>query len=134
MESNRKNNAKIIVRCSDEKKNQLLAIKERLQVGTWLEMVELLISKKQIERPKIIIQDDLYLMKILTELKRIGNNLNQITRHCNTNRTITLNEVKQLKQLANTVSRLKNKVVKTFVVTRAKKEVLNGNCKNPPRG
>lgn len=121
MESNRKNNAKIIVRCSDEKKTELLAIKERLQVGTWLEMVELLISKKQVERPKVIIQDDLYLMKILTELKRIGNNLNQIAKHCNTNRAITLNEVKQLKQLANAVSRLKNKVVKTFVVTRAKK-------------
>lgn len=122
MESNRKNNVKIIVRCSDEKKAELLAIKERLQVDTWLEMVELLISKKQIERPKIIIQDDLYLMKILTELKRIGNNLNQIAKHCNTNRAITLNEIKQLKKLANTASRLKNKVVKTFVVTRAKKE------------
>jgi hypothetical protein len=120
MESNRKNNAKIIVRCSDEKKAELLAIKERLQVDTWLEMIELLTSKKQIDPPKIIIQDDLYLMKILTDLKRTGNNLNQLTKHCNTNKAITLNEVKQLKQLANAVSRLKNKVIKTFVITRSK--------------
>jgi len=121
MESNRKNNAKVIVRCSDEKKAELLAIKGRLQVDTWLEMVELLISKKQIDPPKIIIQDDQYLLKILTELKRIGNNINQLARHCNTNQAISFNEAKQLKQFANSVSRLKSKVIKTFVVKRAKK-------------
>jgi len=120
MECNRKNREKIIVRCSDEKKAELLGVKDRLQVSTWLEMVELLLSEKKIERPKIIIQDDQYLMKILTELRRIGNNLNQLTKHCNTNKAITLNEIKQLKQLATSVSRLKNKVIKTFVVKRAK--------------
>jgi len=121
MKSERKNKEKIIVRCSDEKKTELLAIKECLQVDTWLEMIELLISKKQIDPPKIIIQDDLYLMKILTDLKRTGINLNQLTKHCNTNKAITLNELKQLKTLANTVSKLKNKVIKTFVITRSKK-------------
>lgn len=121
MECNRKNKEKIIVRCSDEKKAELLAIKESLQAETWLEMVELLISEKEIAPPKVIIQDDMYLMKILTELRRIGNNLNQLTRHCNTNKAISLDEVKQLKQLATSVSRLKNKVIKTFVVKRAKK-------------
>ncbi|WP_019613505.1 plasmid mobilization relaxosome protein MobC [Psychromonas ossibalaenae] len=121
MECNRKNKEKIIIRCSGEKKAELVAIKESLQVDTWLEMVELLISEKEIGPPKVIIQDDMYLMKILTELRRIGNNLNQLTRHCNTNKAISVDEVKQLKKLATSVSRLKNKVITTFVVKRAKK-------------
>jgi len=120
MDKNRKSNAKIIIRCTAEQKAALLQTKTQLRSGTWIELIEKLVKKKKIEQPRAIIQDDVYLLDILQELKRIGVNLNQSTKLANINKTITSAETAQLKKLANSVSSLKNKVLKTFVITRAK--------------
>ncbi len=116
----RKNNTKIIIRCSAEQKELLLQTKVQLQAGTWIELIERLLKKKKINLPKAIIQDDVYLLEILSQLRFIGNNLNQITKISHQNKTITPAETLQLKKLAMSVSTLKNKVLKSFVITRAK--------------
>ncbi|TXK93070.1 plasmid mobilization relaxosome protein MobC [Methylococcaceae bacterium CS1] len=116
----RNNNKKIVIRCTDKEKESLLRTKIQLKARTWLELVEKLRHKKKIEAPKIIIQDSLYLFEILTQLKRCGNNLNQITRTSNRNKTITESETIQLKKLAIQISSLKNKVLKTIVINGKK--------------
>ena len=116
----RKNNTKIIIRCSAEQKNALQQTKVQLQADTWIELIEKLIKKKKITPPKAIIQDDLYLLEILSQLRFIGNNLNQMTKICHQNRTVTASETEQLKRLAISVSKLKQKVIKTFVIKPAK--------------
>lgn len=120
MNENRKSNAKIIIRCTAEQKAGLLQTKIQLKSGTWIELIEKLLNKNKIEQPKAIIQDDVYLLDILKELKCIGVNLNQSTRLANINKTITPAETAQLKKLAMSVSSLKNKVLKTFVITKVK--------------
>ncbi len=120
MDSQRKHNSKIIIRCSEEQKAALLQTKAQLRSGTWMELMEILVKKKKIEQPKAIIQDDAYLLDILQELKRIGVNLNQSTKLANINKTITPSETAQLKKLAMSISTLKNKVLKTFVIERSK--------------
>lgn len=116
----RKNNTKIIIRCSAEQKNALQQTKVQLQADTWIGLIEKLIKKKKITPPKAIIQDDLYLLEILSQLRFIGNNLNQMTKICHQNRTVTASETEQLKRLAISVSKLKQKVIKTFVIKPAK--------------
>ena len=120
MDSQRKHNSKIIIRCSEEQKAALLQTKIQLRSGTWMELMEILVKKKKIEQPKAIIQDDAYLLDILQELKRIGVNLNQSTKLANINKTITPSETAKLKKLAMSISALKNKVLKTFVIERSK--------------
>jgi len=120
MNKQRKHNSKIIIRCSEEQKAALLQTKTQLRSGTWIELIEKLVKKKKIEQPKAIIQDDVYLLDILQELKRIGVNLNQSTKLANINKTITSSETAQLKKLAMSISTLKNKVLKTFVIQRSK--------------
>lgn len=112
----RSSNTKIIIRCSEEEKSALVLAKSQLKARTWLEMFQKLLHRKKIEPPKTIIQDSAYLLEILTELKRCGNNLNQITRIANSSKTITPQETAQLKKLAMQISSLKNKVLKSFVV------------------
>lgn len=120
MDSQRKHNSKIIIRCSEEQKAALLQKKAQLRSGTWIELVEKLVKKKKIEQPKAIIQDDVYLLEILSQLRSCGNNLNQLTKLCHQNKTVSASETAQLKKLAMTISTLKNKVLKNFVITRAK--------------
>lgn len=115
-----RNKTKIIIRCTDEQKVALLQTKLQLQARTWLELIEKLLTKKKIDPPKFIVQDNGYLLEILTELKRCGNNLNQITRIANTNKAITKSETMQLKKLAMQISSLKSKVLKTFVIKGGK--------------
>ncbi|MGI2169636.1 plasmid mobilization relaxosome protein MobC [Shewanella sp. MF05960] len=118
---NRRNSStKIIIRCSEEDKSALLLVKSQLKALTWLNMIKELLNKKKIDPPKIIIQDNLYLLEILTELKRCGNNINQVTKIANINKTITPQETNQLKKLAMQISSLKNKVLKSFVVEGGK--------------
>lgn len=116
----RSSNTKIIIRCSAEEKSALILAKSQLKSRTWLEMFEKLLHRKKIEPPKTIIQDSVYLLEILTELKRCGNNLNQITRIANSSKTITPQETAQLKKLAMQISSLKSKVLKSFVVEGGK--------------
>ncbi|HCG7780716.1 TPA: plasmid mobilization relaxosome protein MobC [Vibrio parahaemolyticus] len=116
----RSSNTKIVIRCSEEEKSALLLAKSQLKARTWLEMVQKLLHRKKIEPPKTIIQDSVYLLEILTELKRCGNNLNQVTKLANTNRTITPQETAQLKKLAMQISSLKSKVLKSFIVEGGK--------------
>ncbi|MCX9567603.1 MULTISPECIES: plasmid mobilization relaxosome protein MobC [Vibrio] len=115
-----RNKTKIIIRCTDEQKVALLQTKLQLKARTWLELIEKLLTQKKIDPPKFIVQDDDYLLEILTELKRCGNNLNQITRIANTNKAITKSETMQLKKLAMQISSLKSKVLKTFVIKGGK--------------
>lgn len=112
----RSSNIKIVIRCSEEEKSALILAKSQLKARTWLEMFQKLLHRKKIEPPKTIIQDSAYLLEILTELKRCGNNLNQITKLANSSKTITPQETAQLKKLAVQISSLKNKVLKSFVV------------------
>lgn len=112
----RSSNTKIVIRCSEEEKSALLLAKSQIKARTWLEMVQKLLHRKKIEPPKTIVQDSVYLLEILTELKRCGNNLNQVTKLANKNRTITPQETAQLKKLAVQISSLKNKVLKSFIV------------------
>lgn len=112
----RSSKTKIVIRCSEEQKLALLQTKSQLKALTWLEMVQKLLQRKKIEPPKTIIQDSVYLLEILTELKRCGNNLNQITKIANISKTITPQETAQLKKLAMQLSSLKNKVLKSFIV------------------
>ncbi len=121
MDSLRKHNSKIIIRCSEEQKAALLQTKIQLKSGTWMELIEKLVKKKKIEQPKGIIQDDVYLLEILSQLRSCGNNLNQLTKLCHQHKTVSASETAQLKKLAISISTLKNKVLKTFVITRAKK-------------
>ncbi|WGV98316.1 plasmid mobilization relaxosome protein MobC [Vibrio sp. YMD68] len=107
----RSSNTKIVIRCSEEEKSALLLAKSHLKARTWLEMFEKLLHRKKIEQPKTIIQDSVYILEFLTELKRCGNNLNQITRIANSSKTITPQETAQLKKLAVPISSLKNKVL-----------------------
>lgn len=116
----RNSNTKIVIRCSKEEKAALLLAKSQIKARTWLEMFQKLLHRKKIEPPKTIIQDSIYLLEILTELKRCGNNLNQVTKLANTNKTITPKEAAQLKKLAVQISSLKNKVLRSFVVDRGK--------------
>lgn len=116
----RNSNTKIVIRCSKEEKAALLLAKSQIKARTWLEMFQKLLHCKKIEPPKTIIQDSIYLLEILTELKRCGNNLNQVTKLANTNKTITPKEAAQLKKLAVQISSLKNKVLRSFVVDRGK--------------
>ncbi|HFG1773411.1 TPA: plasmid mobilization relaxosome protein MobC [Vibrio cholerae] len=116
----RSNKTKIVIRCSEKEKSVLLLAKSQLKARTWLELVQKLLHRKKIEPPKTIIQDSVYLLEILTELKRCGNNLNQVTKLANTQKTITTQEAAQLKKLAVQISSLKNKVLRSFVVDRGK--------------
>lgn len=116
----RSSKTKIVIRCNEEQKSALLQTKSQLKALTWLEMVQKLLQRKKIEPPKTIIQDSVYLLEILTELKRCGNNLNQITKIANTSKTITPQETAQLKKLAMQLSSLKNKVLKSFIVEGGK--------------
>ena len=116
----RSNNTKIVIRCNEEEKSALLLAKSQLKARTWLELVEKLLRKKKIEPPKTIIQDDAYLLEILTSLKRCSNNLNQVTKIANRSKTITHSETVQLKKLAMQISSLKSKVLKSFVVEGGK--------------
>lgn len=116
----RSNNTKIVIRCSEEEKSALLMAKSQLKARTWFELVEKLLHKKKIEPPKTIIQDDAYLLEILTSLKRCANNLNQVTKIANSSKTISHSETVQLKKLAVQLSSLKNKVLKSFVVEGGK--------------
>lgn len=116
----RSSKTKIVIRCNEEQKLALLQTKSQLKALTWLEMVQKLLQRKKIDPPKTIIQDSVYLLEILTELKRCGNNLNQITKIANTSKTITPQETGQLKKLAVQISSLKNKVLKSFVVEGGK--------------
>jgi hypothetical protein len=120
MDKNRKSNAKIIIRCTEEQKEALLQTKTQLRCGTWMELIEKLVKKKKIEQPRAIIQDDVYLLEILSQLRLCANNLNQMTKLCHINKTVSSSETAQLKKLAMSISTLKNKVLKTFVITRAK--------------
>ncbi|MFV8423229.1 plasmid mobilization relaxosome protein MobC [Vibrio parahaemolyticus] len=116
MTKQRSSNTKIVIRCNEEEKSALKLAKSQLKARTWLEMFQKLLQRKKIEPPKTIIQDSAYLLEILTELKRCGNNLNQITKLANSSKTITPQETAQLKKLAVQISSLKNKVLKSFVV------------------
>ena len=118
---NRLEKTKIIIRCTEKQKDALLQTKIQLQAGTWIELIEKLLNKKKIDPPKAIIQDDVYLLVILTELRCIGNNLNQMTKLANSHRMITPSEIVQLKKLAMAISTLKSKVIKTFVISRGDK-------------
>lgn len=111
-----RNNTKIVIRCTAEEKATLIQAKTQLNARTWLELLEKLLHRKKIEAPKVILQDSAYLLEILTELRRCGNNLNQITKVANSCKTISLTETKQLKKLALTISALKKKVLKSFIV------------------
>lgn len=113
-------NTKIIIRCSEMEKSAIVLAKSQLKARTWLELIEKLLTKKKIEPPKIIIQDDVYLLEILMELKRCGNNLNQICKICNGSKSITPSETAKIKKLAVNISTLKQKVLKTFVVEGGK--------------
>jgi hypothetical protein len=101
-------------------KSAIVLAKSQLKARTWLELIEKLLTKKKIEPPKIIIQDDVYLLEILMELKRCGNNLNQICKICNGSKSITPSETAKIKKLAVNISTLKQKVLKTFVVEGGK--------------
>lgn len=111
-----RNNTKIIIRCTDKEKAALLNTKAQLKARTWLELLDKLLHRKKIEPPKTIIQDSVYLLEILTELKRCGNNLNQVTKIANSSKTITPQETAKLKKLAMQISSLKSKVLKSFAV------------------
>jgi len=120
MNKQRKHNSKIIIRCTAEQKAALLQTKTQLRSGTWMELIEKLVKKKKIEQPRAIIQDDVYLLEILSQLRSCGNNLNQLTKFCHQHKTVSTSETAQLKKLAMTISTLKNKVLKTFVIERSK--------------
>ncbi|HAS6228481.1 TPA: plasmid mobilization relaxosome protein MobC [Vibrio vulnificus] len=116
----RSSNIKIVIRCSEEEKSALILAKSQLKARTWLEMFHKLLHRKKIAPPKTIIQDSVYLIEILTELKRCGNNLNQVTKLANSSKTITPQETAQLKKLAMQISSLKSKVLKSFIVEGGK--------------
>ena len=116
----RSSNTKIVIRCSEEEKSALLLAKSQIKARTWLEVFHKLLHRKKIAPPKTIIQDSVYLLEILTELKRCGNNLNQVTKLANSSKTITPQETDQLKKLAVQISSLKSKVLKSFVVEGGK--------------
>lgn len=115
-----RSNIKIVIRCTDTEKSALLQAKTQLKARTWLELFETLLKKRKIHPPNTIVQNGEHLLEILTELKRCGNNLNQITKVANSNKTISSSEAKQLLKLAISISSLKKKVLKTFVVKGGK--------------
>lgn len=115
-----RNNTKVIIRCTDAEKATLIQAKTQLNARTWLELLEKLLHRKKIETPKVILQDSKYLLEILTELRRCGNNLNQITKVANSSKTITVSDTVKLKKLAIQISSIKSKVLRTFVIEGSK--------------
>jgi hypothetical protein len=61
------------------------------------EYFKALIGAQELETGYIVPKNS-HLQDLILEIRRIGNNINQLVRYCNTNKVVSMNEISYLKQ------------------------------------